>query len=167
MSSILWNWSAGDPLVRFRSAVDRLFENFGEGQPWWGMTWEPTAFPRMAAADLGDRYLLEVELPGVRMEDLDITCIDRSLTVRGVRKDPAEPADVFERRERPVGTFIRSVELPSDLDATKTGATLEDGILQITIPKSERAAPRRIDIRKSARGTRKPGAEEVPVKKEG
>lgn len=167
MSAILWNWSAGDPLVRFRSAVDRLFENFGEGQPWWGMSLEATAYPRMAAADLGDRFVLTMELPGVRMEDLDITCIDRSVTVRGERKDPGEPADAFERRERPVGKFLRSVELPSDLDATKTGATLDDGILQITIPKSERAAPRRIDIRKSTRGTKKQGAEEVPVKKEG
>jgi HSP20 family protein len=116
----------------------------------------------MAASDVGDRYALEAELPGVRMEDLEITCIDRTLTIRGERLDQDGSGMVYERRERPVGTFLRSVEFPEDVDAAKTEATLEDGILRILVPKAERAGPRRIEIRSSARtaGTSAPAKKE-------
>jgi HSP20 family protein len=111
--------------------------------------------------------VLEAEVPGVRMEDLEITCIDRTLTIRGERPDPEGSDGSYERRERPVGTFLRSVELPEEVDAAKTEAVLEEGILRIRIPKAERAGPRRIEIRSPARAAATPAkAEEPAAKKE-
>jgi len=169
MARLMWNWTAADPMSRFRSAVDRLFEGFGEGEMPWRSFEETDAYPRMAAADVGDRYVLEADVPGVRMEDLEITCLDRTLTIRGERAEPEESAGSYERRERPAGTFLRSVELPEEVDAAKTEAVLEEGILRITIPKTQRADPRRIEIRTPARAagtTATAKAEEPSPKKE-
>ncbi len=168
MARLMWNWTTADPMSRFRTAVDRLFETFGEGGRPWESAWETDAYPRMAAADAGDRYVLEAEVPGVRMEDLEITCIDRTLTIRGERPDPEASGATYERRERPVGTFLRSMELPEEVDAAKTEAVLEEGILRITVPKAERAGPRRIEIRTPARTAGMPAAkaEEPAAKKE-
>jgi HSP20 family protein len=131
--------------------VDRLFETFaGAGLP-LGLTWEPELFPAMTAFERGDNFVVEAEVPGVPMDAFEITCLDRSVTVRGERKDPGDPPGAYERRERAVGPFARTVELPADVDAGRTVATLEDGILRITIPKAERARPRKIDIRTPAR----------------
>ncbi len=170
MAGMLWNWTAADPMWRFRSAVDRLFETFGEGEEPWRGAWE--AYPRMAAYDVGARYVIEAELPGVRMEDLEITCMDRTLTVRGERSEEEASGESYERRERPAGTFLRTIELPDPVDSGKTEATLEEGILRIAVPKAESASPRRIEIRTSAQradstaAAKEQGKESAPNKEE-
>jgi HSP20 family protein len=162
MSRVLWDWGYGDSLTQFRSAVDRLFESFAGELP-RRSGWESFAYPPIALSEEGDHFVVEAELPGVRMNDLEITCLERNLTLRGERKSSGDPDESYERRERPTGSFVRTIELPSDVDAGKVSAALVDGLLRITVPKGERAKPRRIEIKTGAAATETP---EPPTMKE-
>jgi HSP20 family protein len=170
MTNANWDWTRGGPYTPLRLAVDRLFEDFAGELPWMMKGWRSAPFPKMALSEDIDRFLLEAELPGVRMEDLEITCLDRTLTLRGDRRDPGDPEGSYGRRERPTGIFIRSLELPAEVDDDKITATLEDGVLRILIPKGARAAPRRIDVRPADPGPSdapKPPTEQRPGRWEG
>jgi len=152
MTRSLWELSTGDSLSQLRSAVDRLFESAGTDTG-WRSGWEPMVFPLMSLLEDPDSFQLEAELPGIRMDDMEITCLDRQLSVRGERKKSGDPEESYERRERPTGSFVRTLDLPVEVDAEHITASLEDGILRITIPKSARAKPRRIEISAPPRGS--------------
>lgn len=153
MTRALWDWSFGDSLVQFRSAVDRLFEGLGGEGP-WRTGWAETPFPLLAISEDSDQFQIEAELPGVRKDDLEITCLERSLTIRGERKNSGDPEESYERRERPTGSFVRTVDFPADVNAAGIRASLEDGVLRVTAPKAERAKPRRVEILSAPRSSK-------------
>src|SRR5262245_42394812 len=134
-----WDWNGGrDPYRQLRSAMDRLFSEFAQDYPVWG-TGGAAVWPPINVWEENDRFILEAEVPGVKMDQLEITCQGRDLTLRGERRDPGDPQETYQRRERFTGSFIRSLTLPADIDADKIRASLEEGVLQITIPKAESA----------------------------
>ncbi len=98
-------------------------------------------------ADTGDQFLLLAELPGTKREDLKISLHEGVLTISGERKGRAKPEDSrWVRNEIGAGKFQRSIELPAPVDGAKITATLNDGILRVTLPKAEEARPREITI---------------------
>lgn len=105
------------------------------------------AYPPINLREDADALRLECELPGLTLEDLDITTLGRQLTIRGERKDPGDPPETYRRRERPSGAFVRTLELPYEIDRDRVQAVLEDGVLEITLPKAAEAKPRRISVR--------------------
>ena len=92
-----------------------------------------------------DAYVVEIDLPGVKRDDIDIQLSDRQLTVSGEIKEK-ERTGILRRRTRRVGQFSYSVTLPADVDADKVSAHLDDGVLTVRVPKPEQAKPRRIEI---------------------
>jgi HSP20 family protein len=141
------SWSALDRWSNLRDELNSFFET-----PFWsglGRTgqlftgWSP-------ALDLyqsGDHFLAVVELPGMRKEDIDISLHDGTLTISGERKrDSDKNGETAQRTERYVGTFRRSISLPTRVDANKVSATYEDGILRVTLPKAEEAKPKQIQV---------------------
>lgn len=87
------------------------------------------------------------ELPGVKMEALDITASGKTITVKGARKEDTDGEDVrYLRRERPEGEFNRSIELPFQIDAGKVEAKLQNGVLEIKLPRAESDKPRKISV---------------------
>ncbi len=93
-----------------------------------------------------DNIVAQVELPGMRKEDIEISLHDGTLTVAGERKLESPEGSSTERSERHVGKFRRSLTLPARVDANKVSASYRDGILTITLPKAEEAKPRQIQI---------------------
>jgi len=90
----------------------------------------------------------EVDLPAFDPDKLDVTVTEGNrLTVAGERTAPEVPGAVWVRQERPVGRFNRTVTLPVLVDADKVEAKYEDGVLKLTLPKSEAAKPRKITVR--------------------
>ena len=87
-----------------------------------------------------------VELPGMRKEDIDISLHDGTLTISGERKRESTGGEKAQRTERYVGTFRRSIALPTRVDADKVTATYQDGILKVTLPKAEEAKPKQIQV---------------------
>ena len=127
--------------------IDRLFSGFFADAPAWFSQRGAPAFPALNAWEDEQALHIEAELPGFAMSDLDITLNGRTLTIAGSRNEsPAENAS-FHRRERPQGRFTRTLTLNTDIDADKVSATLERGVLGITLPKAEAVKPRKIEVR--------------------
>jgi HSP20 family protein len=92
-----------------------------------------------------DAYTIDMELPGVKDGDINIEVNGRELTVTGEIKEK-ERAGILRRRTRKVGEFVYSVTLPSEIDDSNVTAMLEDGVLTIRVPKSQRGKSRRIAV---------------------
>ena len=112
--------------------------------------------PALDISERKDAYLVTVELPGLKPEDLDITMEDGLLTIQGERQFTSESSEQrFHRVERRYGAFRRAITLPAHVMAKGIQASFEDGVLQILVPKAEEASPKRIQIR--------PGRTEAPA----
>lgn len=105
------------------------------------------AFPSFNIWENQGGVAITSELPGVKMEDLEVTVSGSVLTVKGSRKDEGCSDDSrCLRRERRSGEFARTVELPFQVDAGKVEATLTNSVLYINLPKAESEKPRKISV---------------------
>jgi HSP20 family protein len=103
----------------------------------------------MDVAETDQTFEVKMDLPGVGSDDVDIQIDNNTLTVRGERSGESEEKDEkkhFHRVERYSGSFSRSVLLPNSINEDETVAEFKDGVLKITIPKSDEAKPRKIQI---------------------
>lgn len=134
--------STTNPLQRLMSLADWPFEDFPEerllGEPW---------APAVDLKENKKAYVVKVDIPGVDPKDIDVTLENGVLTVRGERKEEhREEGENFHRVERFSGSFARQFSLP---DAADDGveAKMKDGVLEIHVPKSEKAVARKIEIK--------------------
>ena len=106
-----------------------------------------TAYPYVNIADMGDMLDVVAEVPGVAKKDITIHLLGNVLTISGNRKAP-EPMKGAEsvRQEIAYGPFERSFKLPYDVDSSKVAAEYTDGVLRVTLPKTEEAKPKEIVI---------------------
>ncbi len=89
----------------------------------------------------------EAEVPGFKMEDLEILVAGNELNIKGRRETHLESGAYVHRQERTSVSFARVIPLPVDVDADRVQATLKDGVLRIEMPKAEQARARRIAVR--------------------
>jgi HSP20 family protein len=95
-------------------------------------------------------YLIKAELPDVKKENVKISIQDDVVSISGERKyEKEEKGKKYHRVERSYGTFMRSFMLPEDADGSKITAEYKDGVLQVHLPKSEKAKPKTIDVKVS------------------
>ena len=143
----LASWSPTDRRSNLMDELNSFFE-----LPFWSSSaragqlftgWSP-------ALDLyqsNDNMIAVVELPGMRKEDIEISLHDGTLTISGERKrETSSNGEKAERTERYIGTFRRSIALPTRLDANKVSAAYRDGILTVTLPKAEEVKPKQIQV---------------------
>lgn len=104
-------------------------------------------YPALNVWEDDDTFTVEAELPGFKNEDVDISVMGGTLTVKGERKPEAPAGGVWHRRERAFGSFSRIVELGRDVDADKVEASFRNGVLTVSLPKAAAAKPRRIEVR--------------------
>ena len=139
-------WSALDRWGNLRNELNSFFDmpfwsSFGRtGQLFSG--WSPA----LDLYESAENVVATVELPGMRKEDIDISLHDGTLTISGERKGESTNGETTQRTERYVGTFRRSISMPTRIDASKVSATYEDGILKVTLPKAEEAKPKQIQV---------------------
>lgn len=104
-------------------------------------------FPLINLTEDEDAYRVRAELPGIAADSLNIQVVGRNLTIAGERTIPAEDkAARYHRREREAGAFSRGIGLPGDIDPGKVTASMTDGILTVTLPKSEASKPKQITV---------------------
>jgi HSP20 family protein len=125
--------------------LDQLYERMNNLWDAGGTDTADRWVPLADVEETDDAYTIDVELPGVDEADIDIEINGRELTVSGELKE-RERTGILRRRTRRVGEFQYAVTLPGDIDAENVSARLENGVLSITVPKSQRARPRRIAI---------------------
>ena len=139
-------WSAADRWGNLREELNSFFE-----LPFWSSFARPGQLftgwsPALDLYQSNDNIVAVVELPGMRREDIEISLHDGALTISGERKRESAGNGKAERTERYVGTFRRSIALPTNVDANKVNATYRDGILTVTLPKAEEAKPKQIQV---------------------
>jgi HSP20 family protein len=104
--------------------------------------------PRVNISETDDAYFIDVELPGVDKKDVKITFKDHILTIEGEKKLRKEiKEDQFIKKESLYGSFSRSFNLPDDVDGEKIEADYKDGILTVTLPKTEEKKPKEIEVK--------------------
>jgi len=140
-------WPTFGRLSSLRDELDRFFESplteLARGsQLFAGWT------PALDVFEDKDNVIVKAELPGMKKEEIEVSLHDGTLSISGERKkeNKFENAEVY-RTERFVGRFQRSVALPSAVAADKVSAQYKDGILTITLPKTEEAKPKQIDVK--------------------
>lgn len=137
-----------DPFRDLQERMNRMFDDSyrgaGRGEDWGlGGAWAPP----VDIYEKDGNIVVKAELPGVDPKDVDVRVENNTLTIRGERKiDNEIKQEAYHRVERSYGTFTRSFSLPSVLDQDKIKAEFKDGVLQVTLPKHERALPKQINI---------------------
>ena len=132
-------WDPFRELAELSERMNRLWETG------FGTTALDRWAPLADVEETEDAWSIEIDLPGVAREDIDIQLNDRELTVSGEVKEK-ERAGILRRRTRRVGQFHYSVTLPGDVDPDNVTASLSEGVLTVRVPKAQQAKPRRIAI---------------------
>jgi HSP20 family protein len=95
-------------------------------------------------------YVIKAELPDVKKEDIKLTVEDNVMSISGERKyEKEEKGKKYHRVERAYGSFLRSFTLPEAADGSKVSAEYKDGLLNVRLPKSEKAKPKSIEVKVS------------------
>ena len=140
-----------DPLgemVSLRHAMDRLFEDsFVSPMSWKTIGNGEGVTPPLDVHETDDHLVVTASLPGIRPDDVEITLVGQTLTLRGEFKaDEQVEREQYLYRERRYGTFNRTLQLPVRVEGDKAEASFTDGLLTLRIPKAEEVKPRQIRI---------------------
>jgi HSP20 family protein len=138
-------WPTLGRLTDLRDEIDRFFESpLARTSEFLGWT------PAFDVYEEKDNYVVKAELPGVKKEDINVAIQGRDLVISGERKSETkgEGAEVF-RAERYFGKFQRAVSLPVTVSSKDVRAEYKDGVLTVTLPKSEEAKPKQIEVKVS------------------
>lgn len=127
-------------LYNFPSRFDRVFEDFFRSP--MGND-RRLAYPPLNLSNDEDAIYVRAEIPGVKLEDVELTLTDKTLVIKGERKAPE--GKLF-RQERPSGVFHRVVNIGMPVDRDNVAATMADGILTVVLPKADEVKPRNIAI---------------------
>ena len=141
-------WSSRNPLETFqnlRRQMDML-SDLMSGTRSMRESFAGGVFPLINLTEDSDNYYARAELPGIESGDLDIQIDGKNLTISGERKIDLDENVKFRRRERESGKFSRVITLPGEVDPDKVEAGLQNGLLNVKIPKAEAAKPKRISI---------------------
>jgi len=126
-------------LSRLQNRMNRLFNDADIS------TQRP--FPAINLWTNKDTAMITAELPGLDIEDIKLSVMDQNVILEGNRNPkPLKEDETYHRQERGYGSFQRSIELPFSVDTVKADAKFKNGVLTITLPRSEEDKPKRITI---------------------
>jgi len=141
----LTKWEPFAGLTSLRREMDRLLEDFFDG----GRRQELSALePAVEVSETQDMIVVKAQLPGVSKDQIQVNISDDTLTIKGeTKKEEKEEGKNYYRQEFHYGAFARTITLPAAVQGEKAEAQLKDGVLQISIPKSEQAKVKEIPIK--------------------
>ena len=151
--SITW-WSPASDTGGAHRAMDRLFEQFfGESAPDQGGAGKPpTYYLPVDVFESDAAYTLVASVPGLKQDQVEITYEDGIISIKARAGDHQAPGR-WLRQERPYGSFVRRLEVPQQVETGKISAEFEDGVLTVSIPKTAKPQPVKIQIGASQRET--------------
>jgi HSP20 family protein len=134
-----------EPFRAFEDMVSRMFDDWlsprmaGEARGW---------SPAMDMIDRKDEIVLRADLPGLEQKDIQVNVENGMLTIRGTREGEHEAKeDDYYCCERWAGSFSRTITLPPGVDPDMINATFKNGVLEVHVPKSAKAAGKSIEVR--------------------
>ncbi len=137
-------WTHDDPFWR---PWQDFFRFTGAFEDPWPRSWSRASGPQLNVWSNQEIALVTVQLPGVDPAELDLSMDGTTLTLRGERR-PLELGDgeSLHRRERRFGSFVRTVELPFEVESDTVSARYENGVLEVTLPRAESHKPKKIPV---------------------
>ncbi len=143
-------WRPFDEMERFfEEGLPRgWMRPFGGEWPSWGrLAPFEGRWPRVDVIDRDDEIVVHAEVPGVGKDDLDVSMTDDTVTIKGkTTREEKEEEEGYHRREMARGEFSRTVRLPVAVDGSQATATFKDGVMELTLPKLEKAKRRTIKV---------------------
>ncbi len=138
-------WESMLPFGELRREMDRLLDSFvggiGKVRPF------RSADPRLNMWEDDLSFVVEAEVPGLVMDDLDVQVVGDELVVKGRWSDKGEDDRCYHVHERHKGEFSRTLSFPKEVQADKVEASMKNGLLTVTLPKTSVARVRKINVR--------------------
>lgn len=147
MAIVRW-WDPWRDLATIQEKMNQLFEESiprgrGRDEGLSPAMWAPS----VDIYETDDAVVVKAEVPGIEKDQVGIEVKDGILTLRGERKFEREVKEEnYHRMERSYGTFVRSFSVPASVNPEKITAKLKDGVLEVQLPKEERAKPKQIKV---------------------
>jgi HSP20 family protein len=146
-------WNPFEDLATLRQEIDRAFEGFGaQGQSREASFLPgraPRRYPLINLLEDKDHLYIEALTPGVDPQSLNVTVMQNRLSVAGEKTSIAGAVkpEAFHRNERASGKFVRTIDLPVEVDDGAVRAEYRNGLLVVTLPKAEKAKPKQINVK--------------------
>jgi HSP20 family protein len=150
----LMRWEPFRALPRLEEEIDRFL---GRGSKWfewplyiWRLPFlaEGEYLPPLEIFERDGQTIVKLEMPGVEMEDIDISVADGVLTIKGEKKAEKETKEEdYYLSERVYGAFHRRISLPEGLDTNNISATHHNGVLEVVLPKLEEKTPHKVEVK--------------------
>jgi HSP20 family protein len=147
-------WNPFVDMENLRRDIDRAFEEFGVAQPPVNNVAflpgrGPRRYPLINLLEDGESLHIEALTPGVDPQSLNVTVLRNRLTLSGekIRLPTEVKAEAFHRSERSSGKFVRTFDLPVEVDDEHIQAQYKNGLLIVTLPKAEKAKPRQVNVK--------------------
>jgi HSP20 family protein len=145
VDTMLTRWDPFQEMLNLRRTVDRLFDNVSADNVWsqptnWGLA--------VDVVENKDEFVVKASVPGINPDDIDISYVDDTLTIKGEIKSENEiKENKYHLRERRFGSFSRSISLPTKIKDDAIEASYQNGVLSLRLPKAEEVKPKRIAIK--------------------
>ena len=142
-------------LIRYERPMNTLaslFDDFWGNNVFEAVNREVTtgSWPKVDIEESDKEYTIKADLPGLEKKEVNITVENGTLRIEGEKKEERKhEKDRYYHLERSYGKFCRTFALPDDIDAQKISAAMNNGVLQLSLPKSEKAKPRSIEVKVS------------------
>jgi len=142
----LTSWFDRDPFRTLREEVDDVLSRFSTGWDAGGLTRE--RIPSIDLSETDNEIQVKMDVPGVKPDEIDIEVRDNTLRVSGEHKEEKEEkGKTFHHVERHAGSFSRAVTLPCAVNEERVTAESHEGVLTISLPKSEESKPRKVKVK--------------------
>jgi HSP20 family protein len=146
-------WNPFQDMESLRREIDRAFEGFGLGQQPWQQAFlpgrGPRRYPLINLLEDQEHVYVEALTPGVDPQSLNLNLVQNHLTLSGEKGRVAGEIkpEAFHRNERASGKFVRTIDLPVEVDEGAIEAEYKNGLLLVTLPKAEKAKPKQIQVK--------------------
>jgi HSP20 family protein len=146
-------WNPFADMESLRREIDRAFEGFGLGQaPSRRVAFlpgrEPRQYPLINLLEDKDNFYVEALTPGVDPQSMNVTAARNRLTLSGEKSGGGDiKPEAFHRNERASGKFVRTIDLPVEIDEARIEAEYKNGLMVVTLPKAEIAKPKQISVK--------------------
>ena len=149
MTLVRWRprreWDPFALMENLQSQINRVFNS--SLTDWPGLSGWGTSSPSVDVYQDKDNVIVTAEVPGLAEKDVDLAITGNTITLKGEKKHKSEVKEEdYQRVERSYGSFQRVVDLPVEVNAEKAKAKLSNGVLTVTLPKSEAVKPKQITI---------------------
>ena len=148
MANEVARWDPFNEIVSLRDAVSHLFEDAFIRPAGWPLPFEGEAWSMpVDVIETKDQIIVKAAVPGVKPDEVDVSITGETLTIKGATKAEEKFEDgSYLRKERRFGAFQRTLTLPVNVVADKARAEFENGVLTLTLPKTEAVKPKSIKV---------------------